>query len=519
MDYKDRISDVAKTVFNFSKSRTGNVFDAEDLSQEILLELCRSIGDLRSEDAFYGFMWSVANNVCKRWYAKKNRLKQVAELDFDLPDADGDAAREEDERIALLRREIGLLSEKHRRALILYYVENKSCSEISSLLGTSESMVKYLLFKSRKKLKEGITMERVYGEQSYNPKSLKLLFWFWGAGSNRYFEINDDKIAQNVLFACYNDRLTPEQISLEIGVTLPYLEPVLKKLCGADYLIKEGNRYLTNVVIFTDDLKRELRMKNAPITDKIADLVEQAIVDNEERIRKIGFVGSDMGANSFAWQIASMILYKAAVNEIDKRVSFVRPKDRFGCECVVCGVENYENDELDSRFGVGITNARNGRIRFVDFPVNGEMLHHKMFEISGSYQVFYDIANGVRDFSENDRAIAAELVRIGCVKNGDAGLSVNAPVFTREQFKEIEEILAEVSGKVADEIKKMLETSASILENHVPSHLKPVCGAVSYLRILDDAMAFVVEELFARRFLAPYNGTDLLPTTFVVADE
>ena len=52
--------------------------------------------------------------------------------------------------LTLLRRELGLLHKEYRHAVILYYVENKSCLEISRLLGISESMVKYLLFKSRK---------------------------------------------------------------------------------------------------------------------------------------------------------------------------------------------------------------------------------------------------------------------------------------------------------------------------------------------------------------------------------
>ena len=113
-----------------------------------------------------------------------------------------------------------LLSEKYRRATILYYLENKSCAEIAGILSVSESMVKYLLFKSRKLLKEGMSMERNYGEQSYQPKRLELLFW--GNGPNRYYSLCSKLIPQNILFACYNDSITAEQIALEIGVGLPY---------------------------------------------------------------------------------------------------------------------------------------------------------------------------------------------------------------------------------------------------------------------------------------------------------
>lgn len=131
-----------------------------------------------------------------------------------------DQLAEDDSALYLLRRELTLLSDKYRKAVVLYYIENKSCSEISNHLSISESMVKYLLFKSRQTLKEGMSMERNYGRQSYNPKGLSLLFW--GNGANRYYHLCDSKISQNILFACYNDKLSAEQISMEIGVALPY---------------------------------------------------------------------------------------------------------------------------------------------------------------------------------------------------------------------------------------------------------------------------------------------------------
>lgn len=97
-------------------------------------------------------------------------------------------------------------------------------------------------------------MERNYGQQSYNPKGLSLLFW--GNGANRYYHLCDSKISQNILFACYNDKLSAEQISLEIGVSLPYMEDKLAELCEYELLKKDGNRYYTNIVIFTRDFSK-----------------------------------------------------------------------------------------------------------------------------------------------------------------------------------------------------------------------------------------------------------------------
>lgn len=105
--------------------------------------------------------------------------------------------------IYLLRRELTLLSEKYRKATILYYIEGRSCSEISSALAISESMVKYLLFRSRKILKEGMNMERNLGELRYNPKTL--IPMYCGQGPNKFWQFMQSKIKQNIVSACYNN--------------------------------------------------------------------------------------------------------------------------------------------------------------------------------------------------------------------------------------------------------------------------------------------------------------------------
>ena len=195
----NRIADVAKTLLSYCTARTSNHFEAEDLAQDIMLEIYKSVDNIRNVEAFYGFMWAVAGNVYKQWCRGKARKKECQLTDNLVEET---VESDDETELYLLRRELTLLSEKYRRAVVLYYVENKSCQEISNILSISESMVKYLLFKSRQILKEGMRMERNYGQQSYNPKGLSLLFW--GNGANRYYHLCDSKISQNILFACYN---------------------------------------------------------------------------------------------------------------------------------------------------------------------------------------------------------------------------------------------------------------------------------------------------------------------------
>ena len=151
IELHEKIAEISKTIFSYCMAKTPTREEAEDLSQDILYELIKSAENIRDEKAFYAFMWGVAGNVYKQWYRKKLK-NNTCELTEDI--ASNDNFLENDSsHIYLLRRELALLSEKYRKATILYYIEGHSCSEISSALAISESMVKYLLFKSRKILK------------------------------------------------------------------------------------------------------------------------------------------------------------------------------------------------------------------------------------------------------------------------------------------------------------------------------------------------------------------------------
>ena len=195
MEWNERIAEVSKTIFSYCMAKTPTRQEAEDLSQEILYELIKSAENIRDNKAFYAFMWGVAGNVYKQWYRKKLK-NNTCELTEDVP-SDDVFTEADNTDIYLLRRELTLLSEKYRKATIFYYIDGRSCSEISSALAISESMVKYLLFKSRKILKEGMSMERNLGELSYNPKTL--IPMYSGQGPNQFWEFMQSKIRQNIV--------------------------------------------------------------------------------------------------------------------------------------------------------------------------------------------------------------------------------------------------------------------------------------------------------------------------------
>ncbi len=511
-----KITEIAKALLSYCAARTSNQFEAEDLAQDIILEIYKSADHLRDEKAFYGFMWTIAGNVYKGWCKRKAGSKEC-ELS-DTMFSEDNFLEAEDGELFLLRRELTLLTEKYRKAVILYYIENRSCLEIADSLSISESMVKYLLFKSRQILKEGMSMERNYGSQSYNPKELSIAFW--GNGANRYYHLADSRISQNILFACYNDKLSAEQISLEIGVALPYMEDKLNELVEYELLKKDGNRYYTNIVIFTQDFIHEVSAKTKVLRERIAGILQEAIAEREQEVRNIGFAGSDMRTQTYRWQMTSFILYRAIIDILQNKTKIVYPKDKFGTECFVWGSEKGNGSYWLSRYGFGVSGTENPAgdyVQFMDFAINGEMVHHYYFDRQNVTNVFLDIAKGnTNGFSENDKAVAADMIRKGYVLSDEAGLSVNAPVFTAEQYRKFKEIFDVAAERISDEAEALMEVVAKIMKNHMPVHLKKIAYDMAYLRLFEDAISAPVAILCEEEYLLPYGGDTMLPTTYIV---
>lgn len=498
LDFK--ISSAAKSILSFCISRTSNRFDAEDLAQDIILEMYKSSANIRTDDAFYGFMWAVAGNVYKQWCRKKRKNEVQLIADNAVFDAFDD-----DEQLNLLRRELTFLSEKYRKAVILYYIDNKSCSEISDILSVSESMVKYLLFKSRQILKEGITMERTYGEQSYNPKELSILYW--GNGKKTYNSTLEKRIAQNILFACYNDKLTAEEISLELGVALPYIEDILKELTDCEILRLEGRKYYTNIVIFTIDCAIEVVKKTARYREEIVEALT-SVAEN---------------SNNQAWLTVCCVLYKAIFENLQSKVEINIPENKFGENCLIWAVEKDSVSMRNKGFEFGVSNTENengDRVQFFDFSVNGEMVHHSFYTTQSLTNVFVDIARGKTAFtSEFDKVIVAELVKKGYVLNNDGSLKVNVPVFTNAEFKRFMEPLEEAVRIVEENAIKIMNEAAKIIKNYIPVHLKSAAEQMAYFRIFEDAISIPVGQLAENKILYPYNGMGVLPTTYVLLNE
>jgi RNA polymerase sigma-70 factor (ECF subfamily) len=129
--------------------------DADDLTQEVFLNMLRGEFTYESPEATAAWLRSVARNVFFS-SLRKRRLPLLAPNadDFEADFGAFEAAAPFDRRVELLRDCIAALDDRLRKAVQLRYGAETSREDMARELGMAEAGVKTLLERLRQKLKE-----------------------------------------------------------------------------------------------------------------------------------------------------------------------------------------------------------------------------------------------------------------------------------------------------------------------------------------------------------------------------
>ena len=86
---------------------------------------------------------------------------------------------------------------------------------------------------------------------------------FWGDSGEGYWSLFDRKLPGSIMLSVYDAPKTLEELSMEVGVSMPYLEEEVARLLEYELLVKQGNKYRSGIVIydnaFLDAVKRAAR--------------------------------------------------------------------------------------------------------------------------------------------------------------------------------------------------------------------------------------------------------------------
>jgi RNA polymerase sigma factor (sigma-70 family) len=266
-------------IYYYYLKKTGNTDESNDLAGEVALEILKALSGGVTTTNFSAWVWTIVRNRYAKWAAKKHiRLENedivdISEIDIASPELVEDKLLQV-EQINELRRELSLIHKEYREIIVAYYVENKSIAEISKKLSVPEGTVKTKLFKGRQRLKEGMLMARTFGKLSYAPEDIE--FCQSGGRSDRnepdiyIWDSLHGKICKNILIAAYRNPIRIQELSIELGISMPYIEPFVEEMTEATLLVRNGTKsdkatYETNFAIISREALRKMNDKLASI--------------------------------------------------------------------------------------------------------------------------------------------------------------------------------------------------------------------------------------------------------------
>lgn len=200
---KEIVVQFAEPIFGYCMKRLQSIQDAQDLSQEILMESFRCLSKNRDIQDISAYIWKIAHNC----YAKKFMNEkatyislQDSGLDMVVPDfSDFDRLENKQVKQAVFKAVVGI-AKSHRDILVDYYVKELAYSEIAEKRSIPVNTVKSRLFYGKQKLRE--RFDKVMKE---NSRVYDRINWFLMC--NGYMDPNkylDKQICRAICKAAYD---------------------------------------------------------------------------------------------------------------------------------------------------------------------------------------------------------------------------------------------------------------------------------------------------------------------------
>jgi len=152
----DAFEEFKSMLTGYFVSNKVKIHDVEDLVNDTFTLAWKYRNTLKDKDKVKSWIFSIAKNVLvgyKREFARRRRKEiTLDEYNEDMVEAPMVEDDPYDEDVNLVLDLVNKLPSKYKDVFILFYVDQKSISEISEVLGISEENCKVRLFRARKRM-------------------------------------------------------------------------------------------------------------------------------------------------------------------------------------------------------------------------------------------------------------------------------------------------------------------------------------------------------------------------------
>lgn len=466
----------AKKIFGFSISKTNNIQDAEDLSQEILLSLYNASEKINKVDNVDAYVYKLCLYTWSNFYRIQKRHWNNLNIDMveNLSDINEiEELIEENERqrlILVLRKELAYMSKTYREILIKFYFEKKLIKEIAEELSIPEGTVKWYIYDAKRKLKEDIKVSNSSSIESYRPVTM-LVGHCGRPGKNNepnsYFK---SLLYQNIAYAAYKKPLTTEEISRKLEVGSAFIEEALDNLEYSDLVKKIGNKYQTAFFIYEPKDNIPLRDLMIEKSEEIALPIYEAIYKVLGKIKNVGFIGCDLDEDILMWTLYPYYI-QTLLNKVEDYRELSKalpPEHKDGGKYIANGCIQVSEDmkyqrgkyaEVYVRYECEGIKTRGSDSNLNSYQIDSYFEGAIWREFNASdLDKLWRIAEIVRNsIKANDfeKIIIAEYVKAGYLSVDDEKVSFKFPIMTKEEKAAVDEIIGSEFEK--SDMKKLLK--------------------------------------------------------------
>ena len=309
-------------------------------------------------------------------------------------------------------------------------------------------------------------MAREFGKRSYNPEDIRCSTNCRKPGDkNQPYSIMEHKLYTNILLEVYDNPSTAEELSIELGLALPYMEEELEFLTRETLLIRNEKKYQTAFPIISAAVQEQAHfawLASAPaITDTLVSFVNR--LKDAYAVQGKVFWGNYQDFESAKWTLLLLALDYFMYGEPMPRETTIRP----------------DNGQWDI---IGYQESGVTELHFVGNHTSGNGFQQFKYEFDG-------IADRTPNWiTAEESKLLKELVTGGTVENRDiaeklAGYGyllrtgkIYEPAVVVVEWEKIRETVAAMEDNVTAELAVLAEKARTLLKELYNEIRNAVCA-------------------------------------------
>ncbi|MBQ8554372.1 MAG: RNA polymerase sigma factor [Clostridia bacterium] len=505
--YARWVEEYSPALLKWAYGKTGQQHPAEELAQEVWLQFfsaaAREEREGRSIARPEHLLWKVAHHVwCRSLRGRPLRNTLPLDEGYADPHDFADHLAEEQERARLcayVHQRIVNLNRLQREAMILYYIEQLPQREIARRLGVTEGALRWHLFETRKKLREGVN-DMTKTEFVYRPRKLHMGINGQPVPHTATSRVNENLLMQNILCACYEQGRTIQELSGMLGVACPYIEHDVDWLTWQELLKEEKGRYYTTFLITSAQEEQEQLLVYQAHQATLSDVIIRHLLSHEQDIRQLGFIGSDQPMNRMLWWlIQHFSLFLTRPVQIPERP--IRPD---GGKYWPLGFDNTDPVENSLRNGW----AYNGSMHFARFYWFGlynfgnSEIEDMLDAYTPEWQIMHTLLENLiaHDFDlscvpeAGQQYALAQLAEKGFIRMENGKAAPRFTILTQSQYDTLrDKVFLPLTRQLEGEMNRLADDLREAALRKLPKHLHHLSDLALGQSLLD--LTYITEIL------------------------